>query len=372
MALSLFSEKDHILADWIERSDALRNLLEGAPAMIGLDTEFMRTDTFLPRLALVQIEIEGRIALIDPTVDMDSTPLAEVIADPARVCVMHSASEDLEAFATWSCSIGQLFDTQIAASFAGLGAGIGYQKLVRDLVDIEVPKAETRSDWLRRPLSAEQLEYAAQDVVHLPTLHRELSARVTTRGYAAWLIEDCTSMLERARKREPDPEPQVAMRGAAEWPRERQALLRRVLRWRDVTARTVNRPRSWLLDDAHALDLCARPPQGADELTERSKGQRALRGPQRTELLDVLIAPIAPEELEFTPILRAPSSREKATIAAMKEIVAARALELDLPESLLCARRHLESMIATRSWPGTLEGWRRGVLHDALVPLLPD
>jgi ribonuclease D len=360
------------LADWIERNDALLSLLENAPTTIGLDTEFMRVDTFLPRLALVQIEIDGRIALIDPTTDIDPAPLAAVLADPVRVCVMHSASEDLEAFATWSCSIAQLFDTQIAASFAGLGAGLGYQKLVRELVGIDVPKAETRSDWLRRPLSTEQLEYAAQDVVHLPALHAQLSERVAKRGYGAWLAEECASMLERARKREPDPEPQVAMRGAAEWSRERQALLRRVLRWRDATARTVNRPRSWLLDDAHALDLCARPLQGADELVERTKGQRALRGPQRSELLDVLNAPLAADELEFTPIPRAPSPREKATIAAMKDIVAARALELDLPESLLCARRHLESLLATRTWPTTLEGWRRGVLHDALVALLPE
>lgn len=360
------------MADWIERSDALLSLLENAPTTIGLDTEFMRIDTFLPRLALVQIEIDGRIALIDPTAEIDPSPLASVLADPARVCVMHSASEDLEAFATWSCSIARLFDTQIAASFAGLGAGLGYQKLVRELAGVEVPKAETRSDWLRRPLSAEQLEYAAQDVVHLPILHAELSARVAKRGYLAWLIEDCASMLDRASKREADPEPQVAMRGAAEWPRERQALLRRVLRWRDATARTINRPRSWLLDDTHALDLCARPPQGLEELTERSKGQRALRGPQRAELLGVLTAQLADEEREFAPIPRAPSLREKATLSAMKEVVAARALELDLPESLLCARRHLESLLATRRWPGTLEGWRRGVLHDGLIALLPD
>jgi ribonuclease D len=367
----LFSEKDTILADWIERSDTLRSLLENAPATIGLDTEFMRIDTFLPRLALVQIEINGRIALIDPTADVDPASLAALLADPARVCVMHSASEDLEAFATWSCSIAQLFDTQIAAAFAGLGAGLGYQKLVRELVGIEVPKAETRSDWLRRPLSAEQLEYAAQDVVHLPVMHAQLSARVAQRGYGNWLAEDCARMLERARQREPDPEPQVALRGAAEWPRETQALLRRVLRWRDVTARAIDRPRSWLLDDAHALDLCARPPQDAGELAERSKGQRSLRGPQRAELLDILLRPLAADELEFTPIPRAPSLREKATVTAMKEVVTARAAELDLPEGLLCARRHLESLLATRDWPATLEGWRRGVLHDALVALLP-
>ncbi|MFI4969788.1 MAG: ribonuclease D, partial [Lysobacterales bacterium] len=355
------------MTDWIERSDALHDLFQHAPASIGLDTEFMRTDTFLPRLALVQVEIDGRIALIDPTADIDPAPLAALLAKPAHTIVMHSASEDLEALTTWACSIARLFDTQIAASFAGLGAGLGYQKLVRELTGTELPKTETRSDWLRRPLSAQQLDYAAQDVVHLPTLHVELAGRVEQRGYGAWLAEDCARMLERARNRDPDREPQLAFRGAADWPRERQALLRRVLHWRDATARDLNRPRPWLLDDAHALDLSARPPQNVDELAERSRGQRALRSAQRAELLAVLNAPLAPEELEFAPIPRAPSAADKTVIAAMKEVVAARGAELDLPEGLLCSRRHLESLFATRAWPGALEGWRRGVLHDALI-----
>lgn len=359
------------MADWIARSDELRSLLEAAPAAIGLDTEFMRIDTFAPRLALVQIEIGRRIALIDPTVGIDAAPFAALVADPARVCVMHSASEDLEAFATWSCSIAHLFDTQIAAAFAGLGAGLGYQKLVRELLGVELPKAETRSDWLRRPLSEQQLEYAAQDVLHLPALHAALTARVAERGYAAWLAEDCARLLRRGCLREPDPEPQVALRSAADWPRERQALLRRVLRWRDRTARRIDRPRPWLLDDAHALDFSARPPATIEELAERGKGQRALRSEQRAELFEVLKAPLAADELEFAGIPHAPSMRDKAVIAQLKEIVATHAARLDLPEGLLCARRHLESLLATQRWPAALDGWRREVLHDALMARLP-
>src|SRR5690606_38505643 len=87
------------LAHWIERDDTLRDLLDAAPATLGLDTEFMRIDTFLPRLALVQVECAGRIALVDPLAPLDPSPLADVLADPARTIVMHSASEDLEALA---------------------------------------------------------------------------------------------------------------------------------------------------------------------------------------------------------------------------------------------------------------------------------
>ena len=359
------------MADWIERSDALQDLLTAAPAVLGLDTEFMRTDTFLPRLALVQVQAAERIALVDPTAGADPAPLAAVLSDPARTIVMHSAGEDLEALATWSCTIGHLFDTQIAASFAGLGAGLGYQKLVREITGVDVPKAETRSDWLRRPLSPQQLDYAAQDVEHLPALHVELDARLAQRGYVAWFEQDCERLLERARNREPDSEPQLGLRGAADWPRAQQALLRRVLRWRDRTARAIDRPRSWLVDDAHALDLCARPPIDADALAERTRGLRALRSAQRAELLDVLHAPLAADELEFTPIPHAPGPREKQIVSAMKDAVVARAKELDLPDGLLCARRHLETLLATRTWPSSLDGWRRDVLHDALMARLP-
>jgi ribonuclease D len=359
------------LADWIERSADLQSLLQDAPSTLGLDTEFMRTDTFLPRLALVQIQSGERIALIDPTAAVDPAPLAQVLGDPTRVIVMHSAGEDLEALATWSCTIARLFDTQIAASFAGLGAGLGYQKLVREITGVELPKAETRSDWLRRPLSPQQLEYAAQDVAHLPALHAELTTRLEQRGYTAWFEEECARLLERARNREPDAEPQMALRGAADWPIATQALLRRVLRWRDATARTIDRPRSWLLDDAHALDLSLRPPSDASQLAERTRGLRALRSEQRIALLDVLQAPLTEADLVFMPIPHAPDSREKQIIAAMKEAVVARAKELDLPDGLLCARRHLESLLVTRRWPSALEGWRRGVLHDALMAKLP-
>jgi ribonuclease D len=359
------------LAEWIDRQDALDRLLDNPSTRIGLDTEFMRIDTFLPKLALVQVEIDGRIGLLDPLADLDLAPLAALLGDAARPCVMHSASEDLEALATRHCALSHLFDTQIAAAFSGLGAGLGYQKLVGTLLGVDLPKAETRSDWLRRPLSAQQLEYAAQDVVHLPALHAELSSRLQTRGYLAWFAQDCERLLERARQREPDAQPQQALRGAADWPRERQALLRRLLLWRDRTARAIDRPRPWLLDDAHALDLSARPPTDADALAERTRGLRALRSAQRTELLEVLQQPLSPDEMEFAPIAPAPSPREKAAINAMKDVVAARAKELDLPEGLLCARRHLEALLATGRWPASLEGWRRDVLHDALVARLP-
>lgn len=360
------------MSEWIDRAEPLLALLSHTPAAFGIDTEFMRVSTFFPKLALIQLAFGDRVALVDPTAAVALDALGDMLADPAHTAIMHSASEDLEALATrFPRGIARLFDTQIAAAFAGLGAGLGYQKLVREMLGIDLPKAETRSDWLRRPLFDAQLEYAAHDVVHLPTLHAALSERVAMRGYAAWLDEDLRRLTERARRREIDPQPQTALRGAADWPAERQALLRRLLLWREATARRTDTPRPWVLDDATVLDLASHPPQDGAELAERTKGLRGLRGPLRSELAELVRRPLSADERVFEPIPRAPSVREKPVLAALKDAVAARANALDLPEGLLCSRRHLEALLVSGRWPSALDGWRREVLHDTLMPLLP-
>ena len=358
---------------WIQDNTTLAEWI-GAHAALGaiyLDTEFMRTNTFRARLALVQVNIDSDIALLDSPNLGAHAALAVNLRDPARVCVMHSASEDLEALETIvPQGPATLFDTQIAAALAGLGFGLSYQKLVALLLNVDVAKAETRSDWLQRPLRPEQLEYAAQDVVHLPRLHERLSKQLAELGRSDWLAEDCQRLVDRVCNTPPDTQPQRAFRGAADWPRERQALLRRVLLWRDASARTLDKPRPWILDDAHALKLVAQPPADSNELFERSKGLRALRGPQRQQLFDVLRAPLHPDELDFAPIPPASSSTDKRLLAAMREDVAGVAASLDLPEGLLCARRHLETLVIDRAWPGALEGWRKPLLHDVLMARL--
>lgn len=354
---------------WIDRSEPLDALISRhADAPLMLDTEFMRIDTFHPKLALVQLNLGGEIVVADPLAIPGLGALARQLADPARLTVMHSASEDLEALAPMlPRGLGRLYDTQIAAAMTGFGAGLSYQKLVAAVTGVELPKAETRSDWLQRPLTARQLEYAAHDVEYLPAVHAELDARLERLGRREWHAEDCARLVERATRREGDPEPQRGFKNAADWTREQQALLRRLLRWRDRTARIADKPRPWLLDDAHAVEFVLRPPVDVDDLYDRSKGLRVLRGPLRAELLDEIHRPLAAQDLEFAPILPLPGPREKRQLAALKDVVAAKAAELDIPKGLLCARRHLEALIMDGVWPAALNGWREDVLRDAIM-----
>lgn len=362
-------------AAWIDNSDALQEWLAALPAgaALGFDTEFMRRNTFYPQLALIQLGWNGRYALVDPIAFEIDEALQPQVGDGDVVTVMHSASEDLEALSPLlphgPC---QLFDTQIAAAFVGMGLGLSYRALVAELAGAELDKGETRSDWLQRPLTPSQLAYATLDVVYLKTVHEQLAERLAQRDRTAWHAEDCERLKQRACYREGDPQPQRSFRSASEWRPEQRALLRRVLLWRDQSARTLDRPRPWLLEDAAVMSLAQQPPASANELEQRTRGQRALRSPQRVELLEVLRRPMDADEVAATgAILETPQGDAKKAFVAMKDRVDSRAVELDLPPGLLCPRKALEEYVVTAQWPDFLEGWRREVLHDDLARLLP-
>ncbi|PWK92901.1 ribonuclease D [Fulvimonas soli] len=360
-------------AAWIDRRAGLDAWLAGLPAdaALGLDTEFMRRNTFYPQLALLQLGWNGGYALVDPLafdIGQSLHPLRE-----SRTVVMHSASEDLEALAPLlPGGPHELFDTQIAAAFVGMGLGLSYRALVAELVGAELDKGETRSDWLQRPLTESQKIYATLDVVHLEPVHAQLRERLERRGRSAWHAEDCARLKARAGQRAADPQPQRAFRAAAEWPAEKQALLRRILLWRERSARELDRPRPWLLEDALALDLAQSPPRTPGELEQRARGQRALRSAQRAQLFELLAAPVEAEEIAATATIPGyPQGQAKQALAAMKDFVDRRAAELDLPPGLLCPRKVLEEYVVTAEWPDFLDGWRRGLLADRLPALLP-
>jgi ribonuclease D len=358
---------------WIDEAAALDAWLaqRASGGVIGVDTEFMRTNTFRSKLALMQINLGGDIALLDSPRLGAHGQLRRLLTASGAITVMHSASEDLEALIdVLPDGPSNLFDTQIAAAMAGLGFGLSYQKLVSMLLGVDLPKAETRSDWLARPLSAAQLEYAAQDVVHLSAIHTTLDAKLGELGRREWLAEDCRRLLERVCHPIADAEPQRAFRTAHDWPLEERVRLRRLLVWRDTQARKLDKPRSWLIDDAHALDFASRPPSNSEELFERAKGLRALRGPQRVDLLAVIEQPVVAGDADIAPIPPPFNNAERRTLQSMRDAVVAIAQRENIPEGLLGSRRHLETLLTDRTWPATLDGWRKPLLHDTLMALV--
>jgi ribonuclease D len=245
---------------------------------------------------------------------------------------------------------------------------MGYQKLVHELTGTLLAKGETRSDWLRRPLSPAQLEYAADDVHHLFALHDTLSARLQEQGRAHWLAEDCERLLATVEHDELERWPHVSMRSAQFLERDAQLRLLRLLRWRDRQARQSDKPRSWILDNELAVALARTPP--ADEAALQRQLDKLPKAPRKLNgaLWQALSTPLDDEQ--DAPQAIAANDSHKATLKRLQDAVAVHSRELELPDGVLASRRHLESLIESGHWPAPLGGWRKQQLESRLMPLL--
>ncbi|MBS0193507.1 MAG: ribonuclease D [Proteobacteria bacterium] len=344
----------------------------GSVHSVALDTEFMRERTFWPQLALVQIATPDneQALLVDATIDGMCAALRPLLADPSILKLMHSAGEDVQAL-QHACGFAPapLFDTQIAATLSGLGVGMGYQKLVDTLLGINLPKTQTRSDWLRRPLSPEQLDYAADDVVHLHAVHAILRQRVRELGRESWVGEDCARLVATMSDATPDAHPHLALRGATSLDAIAQARLCRLLRWREMQARATDRPKGWIIDNELAMTLARKPPANIHAfhalLDASPKAPRKSRG----ELWTLLETPLTEAERDI-PLARNIAGTDKQRLRAMQDAVAAEAARLAIDPGALASRRVLESLLDGKPFDDAITGWRHDVLRSALTPLL--
>ena len=352
---------------WITRPGDLLDRLQHVPARIGLDTEFIRERTYWPRLALVQMAVGEDILLVDPLLPGMPAALAAWLDAPGVLKVMHSAGEDLIALRCTCATLPQpMFDTQLAAALDGIGAGMGYQKLVEQVCGTTLPKGETRSDWLRRPLSPAQLQYAADDVRHLDALYQATAGKLRELGREAWLAEDVERMLATAARDEGDTWPHLALRSAQFLDAAGQHRLLRLLRWREHHAREQDLPRSWVLDNELAVALARDPP--IDVAALQRQLDATPKSPRRlaAAIWEALSRPLADEDA--MPMAAAEPDRN--VMRRLQDAVARRSAELALPDGVLASRRHLQALLEGGQWPLPLQGWRRAELEPALAPLL--
>ncbi len=257
----------------IESDDALQQLLARMSACetVLVDTEFMRRNTYYPEVALVQLcfvsgDPQSEMAwLIDPLQISDPTPLASLFTDSSVLKVLHSASEDLEVFQRWLGVLPQpLFDTQRAAGLLNIGFGMGYRALVQEICAVDLPKGETRSDWLQRPLTASQCEYAAQDVTWLLPVWRELQQRCEQQGKLQWVLADGQDATRALGTDTYDCQKRIK----TAWKLNPRQLgrLTAICDWRENTAKQRDKPRGWIIDDPGCLRLALEDPDSMDAL----------------------------------------------------------------------------------------------------------
>jgi ribonuclease D len=257
--------------------------LAGCPAF-GFDTEFIGEDTFHPRLCLVQIATAERLFVIDPLAVAELTPFWELVADPARVVVVHAGREEIR-MCQKGCGRppGNLFDLQIAAGLVGMGYPMGHAALVYQLLKTQLSKAETLTDWARRPLTRQQVQYAYDDVRFLLPLWRQLTRRLDKLGRADWAAEEFQALTRRALAEDPAIERWRKLRGLGSLDRKRLSVVRELFAWREEVAERQNRPTRTVVRDDLLVEIARRLPQKDKDLT-------VLRGLPRQDFEGILAA----------------------------------------------------------------------------------
>lgn len=350
---------------WIETSEQLAQHLGKLPAAapLYLDTEFMRERTFWPQLALVQLNVDGRIYLIDAPALKGDALLTELLTQ--HPLVMHGCSEDLEAIRVFTGVLPcEIRDTQVAAALCGASLQLSYQRLVADTFEVELPKDATRTDWLRRPLSIRQLDYARDDVVWLPQLAEGLTERLSDLRRLAWWQEECQAMLDAVPSATPLPDAWKQVKGAGGITGVPLAHLEAVAAWRDREARSRDLPRSFLLKDPVLLALCQSAPTSLAQLEPLGVHPSVVRRDGQTllALLRDSAANTPPPALPGPP-----EPEERARVKRLRAAAEEVAQKLDLETDVLVRRRWLESLARNPDQlPSRLTGWRREWVGEAL------
>ena len=379
---------------------SLQALAAGARSAgkLALDTEFMGEGRYRTLMCLVQLAVPEaagmaeRIELIDPLAEeLDGAPLADLLADPAVQVVVHAGRQDValmrRRFAT---EVRNVFDTQVAAGFVGMGAQCSYESLLTELLGIRLSKSASFTRWDARPLSREQLAYAREDVVHLLELSSALEQRLAALGRLDWAREECAALERASDERDPDAIfsrlPRVRGLSASARPTARE-----LVRWREQTAARQDRPAQSVLSDSALIEIAKRKPSSKAEL-EQIRGVQAGSLRRRAgELLEVVERGrrLPPEPVAEDPRRSTPAPEDAPLVALAEALVRARAREAGLAYELLAARADLQAIVTARRARGgpagdasgdanrvgeadvrTLHGWRRELVGEELLELL--
>lgn len=336
-------------------------------ARIGLDTEFLRERTYHARLCLVQLSAQEDALCVDPLALPELAPLAALLSSPGTVKVMHASRQDLEVLFPIAGLTRPLFDTQIAAALAGFPAQVGYADLTRRVLQRELPKSHTRTDWSRRPLSPEQIEYALDDVRYLLPLAAALETRLAALGRLPWLAEELAA-LEEARDFTTDPdEAWQRVRGLRGLDAARERLARELGAWRERRAREHDRPRGWILEDGALREIVLRVPRTAAELSAITDVPAGVVKHSGAELLACVAAARVPHPPPPAPSKPQSDPQRNALVKKLAGVSQAVAGELGLVPEVLATRRELELLADGRRDGAVLRGWRRGVLGERLL-----
>jgi ribonuclease D len=361
---------------YINRPDQLPALCEQIQqaAWIALDTEFLREKTYYPKFCLLQIATLDWVACVDPIALPDLSTLFEAIYNPAIVKVLHSCRQDLEIFFQITGKLPEpIFDTQIAAPLLGFQDNPGYAMLVSSFLNINLSKAHTRADWSKRPLTKDEIDYAADDVIYLCQIYQIMTQKLTDLGRIDWLKQDFAELADPANYEVKPEKAWLRIKGQNKLTGKQLSIIQTVAEWREKTAQAEDRPKNWLLRDELLFDLAKLQPETVTDLAAvRGINERAVHRYGK-ELCQLITAaknrPPIPLTLKDRPAKK--TQQQEAILDILTALVRIRAEENELNPTILASRKDLEALLfnGDDECP-LLHGWRYAMAGRELVGLL--
>ena len=350
---------------------------------LGIDTEFMGEGRYRALLCLVQVSVEEPdgsvwVEVLDPIEqELDAGPLAEVLADPAIEIILHAGRQDVALLRrVWQTEITSLFDTQIAAGFAGMRAQLGYEALLSTTIGVKLRKSASFTRWDQRPLSEEQVSYAREDVLHLFDLADDLQRRLEAHGRLEWAREECRGLESASDARELDTVFNRLPRVNSMDPAQR-AVAYELVAWREATAQSEDRPVPSTLADAQLVEVAKRRPQSLERLAQIRGLHEGILRRRGKALIEAVKRGREREPIPVEGERPAPSDSADAPLIALGEaLIRTRAAEAEVAYELIAARADLQRIVTAVRTNGTepevrtLQGWRREVVGAELLELL--
>ena len=361
----------------IEQQQQLNDLgplfkkLSEQSGIVAVDTEFLREKTYSAKLCLVQLGIDDHQYCIDVLKIDDLSLLINLFADENVLKLFHAARQDMEViYQTLNVLPKPIYDTQLASAFCGGDMQQGYGAMVLERTGVELAKTQSRTDWTRRPLSADQIEYAGDDVAHLAELYRQTKQLLEENQRLDWYHQEIESYYE-LDKYIIDPALAYKRLSGGGLKIKQQYVLKAMAEWREATAQKRDIPRSWVMRDDKLYDLVTQQPKTEQEIKDLGVfGRKSV----------VYLAPLA---LEIMSNVKASEERlwrkvdpltkqEKAICSAMMKELSRISQEIGIAQGLLGTRKDIESLFRHRQSKRLLSGWRKENVGDVLLKYLQD
>lgn len=365
----------------VETNQQLKDVCQAAATkrFVALDTEFIRTKTLYPQIGLIQMYDGDQLSLIDPISCSEFEPLITILEDQTVLKVLHSCSEDLETFKrAFAVMPAPIFDTQIAACLLGLGETLGYAALIKETLTIELDKSESRTDWLRRPLSDLQLNYAAADVFHLYSAFLVLEEKIIQQQRFDWVLQETELLCEKKNRLINHATIYLHIKNSWQLSPRELAVLRELAAWRQKTAEKYDIALNFVVKEVNLLSLARRQPENLKRLS-RVPGitpkEIRLYGNDMLQCIEdgkVISEQDCPTKI---PVLAKQEAYKKA-LSMLKTKVAEFAEKYHVPSQMLASKKQLSHYL---KWywqfkhedqelvePDVIKGWRQAIFAELL------